>query len=1106
MTLTTESPATASSAPRAMPRLLALSRRAARRLRPPERLVAWFRRHPDLLLGTLLALVALAARLIVQLGAPTFFFEDSPGYLDPAVSLFRGDGFQLRLKRPPGYPLLLVALLERGGGLSAITLFQHGLGVTSVLLTYWLGRRWYGRSVGVGAGLLVALSSQQLTYEHAVLTEPLFTVLLLCWLHLGASVLGRPTRQTAAVLGAVLALLVLVRPVGQVLAPIALLSVWLSAARRRARLVCVGLVIACAAVLVLPVAARNLATYGRLSVGGAPGESLLARTIQHARTPFRFDGSDLPRDPDPVRARARAIIQAGAARHAPSGQVRDQVRTELGLGEEQTDRLLQQLALEAIARDPSRFLAETPSLLLELFSQDERSTGTVYAGVSGWDRSPAYLVLPRQPLLDSAISRSTVEWTLNLYRPTRLKLLLPVLALLGAILSLRWGRREVALAVLCAAGSVVLLATSQVVLDGAVARYRAPLEPLIAVLGLGGLWQAGCLLLRPWPARLRARLAALGQPAIIPCVMGITAAAALAVRLWQLSQFDPSSFGNEYDEGIRMGQLLLMSDGYRPFRDIYASQGPLLLDYYYPFYALFGATVAAARLGALLASGVSLVALALIAREVGSRGAAFAALLLAATSPLHLEHSRLALAELPSITPTLLAVYLLFRFNREARPRDLHLSAALFALGVLLKPMAVVAVPPVLLLLLPRLNAQRSRVLLEFGVTSGIVVLASLVTIGPSSLVDQFVTYRVQAAGLGAMGQAWSIGGNARLALRAFQLDLPWLLVGLFGLPFLWRRSRHTALVLLTWALAAVLMLVYYSPLSEKHALYLLPPTILLAAPARASTVGSLAARGLPNRLLTRAAAALALVWLFFGTPWVASTDRSIVTQRSPTLGSDGNMAETLRIIAAVATPDDFIVTDLSWLSWLSQRPLPPRLADVSDTRIRSHSLTDDEIISQTRLHHPAVVVFWALRMQRLSGFGHWLSSDYALVRMYDRNRAVYVRRDLLALMPRMTWWQPAAGAGATFGDRILLESTRLHTSQAERSLVLDLGWRAAQPLTEPYTVRLNLWPKSGGGSVWSRDDRFLPPWYDAPWPAGAGVAQRRNLDIASLPPGQYVL
>jgi hypothetical protein len=51
------------------------------------------------------------------------------------------------------------------------------------------------------------------------------------------------------------------------------------------------------------------------------------------------------------------------------------------------------------------------------------------------------------------------------------------------------------------------------------------------------------------------------------------------LRCWGLARFDPSVFSNEYDEGIRMAQLDLMHAGFQPFSQIYASQGPLLLDY-----------------------------------------------------------------------------------------------------------------------------------------------------------------------------------------------------------------------------------------------------------------------------------------------------------------------------------------------------------------------------------------------------------------------------------------------------------------------------------------------------------------------------------------------
>src|SRR3954469_25073575 len=77
------------------------------------------------------------------------------------------------------------------------------------------------------------------------------------------------------------------------------------------------------------------------------------------------------------------------------------------------------------------------------------------------------------------------------------------------------------------------------------------------------------------------------------------------------------AFAGKFDEGIRGTQLMLMAVGYRPFREIFASQGPLSLDVFYPTYMLFGQTLGAARLAPALFSIVGVVAAAWTARHSG---------------------------------------------------------------------------------------------------------------------------------------------------------------------------------------------------------------------------------------------------------------------------------------------------------------------------------------------------------------------------------------------------------------------------------------------------------------------------------------------------------
>src|ERR687885_1240864 len=105
-----------------------------------------------------------------------------------------------------------------------------------------------------------------------------------------------------------------------------------------------------------------------------------------------------------------------------------------------------------------------------------------------------------------------------------------------------------------------------------------------------------------------------------PLVEGLALVGLLGVAL-ALRVVDPegprSSFPDLFDEGIRAEQLLLMANGFRPFRDIYSAQGLLLLDLLYPFYALFGGTLGAARLGVGLLSVVGLAGAWWSGRQAG---------------------------------------------------------------------------------------------------------------------------------------------------------------------------------------------------------------------------------------------------------------------------------------------------------------------------------------------------------------------------------------------------------------------------------------------------------------------------------------------------------
>ncbi|MGE3913284.1 MAG: hypothetical protein AB7K36_28265, partial [Chloroflexota bacterium] len=148
-----------------------------------------------------------------------------------------------------------------------------------------------------------------------------------------------------------------------------------------------------------------------------------------------------------------------------------------------------------------------------------------------------------------------------------------------------------------------------------------------------------------------AALAGLGRWADILAPFVIVAVA-LPMRLANIG-----SYSGKGDEGIRAEQLLLMAAGFRPVKEVFASQGPLSLDIFYPFYLALGQTLAGARLAVVVWSVVSVLAVYVTARLVGGRLGGWTAAALLIASPTYLKNSRLALVEIPSILPAIVALW-----------------------------------------------------------------------------------------------------------------------------------------------------------------------------------------------------------------------------------------------------------------------------------------------------------------------------------------------------------------------------------------------------------------------------------------------------------------
>ncbi len=351
----------------------------------------------------------------------------------------------------PGYPFFLAAIYALGGhGPAFAVLAQVLLDLGTVYLAYLCAARVFDARTGLLAAALAALCPALAGYASVLLTETLFTFLLMlfCWLMLRATHSARYNSFCLAGLAAGAA--------GMVRAPIlAFVPLWaigVMAIRRTLRqlLPRLALVLVCTAAVVIPWIGRNHLQTGQAVLAAGPGIQLYVRALMTTHP----------------RMEARAIHRQEREAYAAAGYSILEV-----------DRIMQEQALQIIASNPLAFLASTGVQSVAIwrgeFSGAFRMQGfSTYISQHNWAAAGAKVLL-------------AVFWNL-----------MPPLALLGLVVAGRWWRRWWPLALLLLYWTL-FFATASTLLS----RYMVPVYPVLYIFtaqGLLFLW-AKAKSVCPWP-------------------------------------------------------------------------------------------------------------------------------------------------------------------------------------------------------------------------------------------------------------------------------------------------------------------------------------------------------------------------------------------------------------------------------------------------------------------------------------------------------------------------------------------------------------------------------------------------------------------------------
>ena len=248
----------------------------------------------------LIFLLALVLRVAFVLAVEPVPPPDSdPDWYDTvARNLASGRGFVLDSGEetafwPPGYALALSSVYVLfGSGLTIAKLFNALLGALTVLPTYGIGSRVFGRRTGLIGALLLALYPGHIFWTPILFSEIMFTLLFSSsvWLLLVVSP-GSSWRRPLPLLGLGLAIgaATLVRAQASVLLLVALAYWLLAAGDWRGQLPKFGVAFLAAAAVVLPWTVRNVVTLQSPVVLSANvGYNLYIGHSEPAQGRFRF--------------------------------------------------------------------------------------------------------------------------------------------------------------------------------------------------------------------------------------------------------------------------------------------------------------------------------------------------------------------------------------------------------------------------------------------------------------------------------------------------------------------------------------------------------------------------------------------------------------------------------------------------------------------------------------------------------------------------------------------------------------------------------------------------------------------------------------------------
>ncbi len=387
----------------------------------------------------------------------------------------------------------------------------------------------------------------------------------------------------------------------------------------------------------------------------------------------------------------------------------------------------------------------------------------------------------------------------------------------------------------------------------------------------------------------------------------------------------------DYDEGVYLSSVDALEHGQRLGADVFAPQPPV-------FYLLLRAislagadSVRGFQIGMVVLAVLTCLAAYLLGRAIAGPVAGLTAAALLTVAPPFPLFAHRVLADLPPLGISLLAFWLAWEAKER---RSLGIAAAggaALALAVAVKPNAVLAVVPFLLLLLWE-RSGRGRMLVAAlggaGVVGAVLVVAYRDVLG--ELWESVVVYHRDARDTPDVIDKW----HELATFLNWRTPFAWLVVAGLAASVLLVAAvadgRRLGAVGLGGDLARVPRLPPPAPLQPSAR------CCRSCSPCRPGSRSARSRNGLPWRNLALGALALLLVAGY------VQQQRRVVLDDVP---EEPELVAVARYLERETDPEDFVVSDHSIVPFLADRRVAGPLVDTAMLRFETGSLTDAEVM-----------------------------------------------------------------------------------------------------------------------------------------------------------------